>query len=150
MVLAVRELHPCRGREFRLADGVVIGRGSDCGLPLEDPLVSRHHARVLISELGAGIEDLDSANGVYVNGGDAAASPHFTPGTSSSSAAPGCRWTRSAAERRQRGSRDYVVVGDEGGGVLPAQPNDPPREPDISLSNEASLPRGSHWAHVGV
>lgn len=68
MVLAVRELHPCRGREFRLADGVVIGRAPDCGLALEDPLVSRRHARVLISALGAGIEDLDSANGVYVNG----------------------------------------------------------------------------------
>jgi pSer/pThr/pTyr-binding forkhead associated (FHA) protein len=47
--------------------GAVLGRASECEVRLGDPLVSRRHARVLTSELGAGIEDLDSANGVYVN-----------------------------------------------------------------------------------
>ena len=68
MILALRELHPCRGREFHLSDGAVIGRVPGCEVALADPLVSRRHARVLISELGAGIENLDSANGVFVNG----------------------------------------------------------------------------------
>jgi pSer/pThr/pTyr-binding forkhead associated (FHA) protein len=68
MAIAVRELHPVRGRQHRLDDGVVIGRGAECEVALDDPLVSRRHARVLISELGAAIEDLDSSNGVYVNG----------------------------------------------------------------------------------
>jgi pSer/pThr/pTyr-binding forkhead associated (FHA) protein len=68
MAIAVRELHPVRGREHRLDDGVVIGRAADCEVALDDPLVSRRHARVRITELGAAIEDLDSSNGVYVNG----------------------------------------------------------------------------------
>jgi pSer/pThr/pTyr-binding forkhead associated (FHA) protein len=68
MIIAVRELHPLRGREHRLYDGVVIGRAPECDLALDDPLVSRRHARVLVSDLGVAIEDLDSSNGVYVNG----------------------------------------------------------------------------------
>jgi pSer/pThr/pTyr-binding forkhead associated (FHA) protein len=68
MVIAVRELHPLRGREHRLDDGVVIGRAPGCEVALDDPLISRRHARVVVCGAGAGIEDLDSANGVYVNG----------------------------------------------------------------------------------
>jgi pSer/pThr/pTyr-binding forkhead associated (FHA) protein len=68
MSICVREMHPVRGRERRLDDGAVIGRAPDCDLRLEDPLVSRRHARVLGSEIGTGIEDLDSSNGLYVNG----------------------------------------------------------------------------------
>ena len=54
--------------EYRLDDGVVIGRAVECDLAVDDPLVSRRHARVLASDLGAALEDLDSSNGVYVNG----------------------------------------------------------------------------------
>jgi pSer/pThr/pTyr-binding forkhead associated (FHA) protein len=68
MAVAVRELHPVRGREYRLDDGVVIGRAVECDVAVDDPLVSRRHARVLVSDLGAALEDLDSSNGVYVNG----------------------------------------------------------------------------------
>ena len=68
MVLAARELQPLTGRERSLDGGAVIGRAPSCDIRLGDPLVSRRHARVLSSELGTGIEDLGSANGVYVNG----------------------------------------------------------------------------------
>ena len=68
MTAAFRELHPVRGRTHRLDDGVVIGRAAACDVALEDPLVSRRHARVRLTELGIAIEDLDSSNGVYVNG----------------------------------------------------------------------------------
>ena len=68
IALAVRELHPVRGREYRLDDGVVIGRAVECDVAVDDPLVTRRHARVLVSDLGAALEDLDSSNGVYVNG----------------------------------------------------------------------------------
>ena len=51
-----------------LDSGAVIGRGPDCDVRLDDPLVSRQHARVLGSEVGTGIEDLRSSNGLYVNG----------------------------------------------------------------------------------
>jgi pSer/pThr/pTyr-binding forkhead associated (FHA) protein len=67
-VLPVLELHPERGRVRRLEGGAIIGRAPGCDLLLDDPLVSRNHARVLASEIGTGIEDLGSANGLYVNG----------------------------------------------------------------------------------
>jgi pSer/pThr/pTyr-binding forkhead associated (FHA) protein len=66
--LALLELHPVRGRERRLEDGDVIGRAVGCELVLDDPLISRRHARVLSSRVGAAIEDLGSANGLCVNG----------------------------------------------------------------------------------
>ena len=68
MSICVREMHPLQGRERRLDGGAVIGRARNCDVRLADPLVSRRHARLLSSEIGTGIEDLDSSNGVYVNG----------------------------------------------------------------------------------
>ena len=68
MPLAVLELHPGRGRRRGLADGAVIGRGPGCDLQLDDPLVSRRHAVVCSGTTGTVIEDLSSANGIYLNG----------------------------------------------------------------------------------
>ncbi len=68
MSVAVLEIHPARGRERRLRGGVVIGRAPACEVRLDDPLVSRRHARVVSSGHRAAIEDLGSANGLYVNG----------------------------------------------------------------------------------
>jgi FHA domain len=48
--------------------GTIIGRSLDCHLTLEDPLVSRRHARIVVDESGARIEDMGSRNGVRVNG----------------------------------------------------------------------------------
>ena len=45
-----------------------IGRSADCQLSLDDPLVSRKHALLTVSETGVSIEDLGSRNGVVVNG----------------------------------------------------------------------------------
>jgi FHA domain-containing protein len=56
-------------QEFDLPKGAtVIGRSLDCNLTIEDPLVSRQHARIVIDEEGAVVEDLESRNGVRVNG----------------------------------------------------------------------------------
>jgi hypothetical protein len=46
----------------------VLGRSADANLTIEDPLVSRLHARIVIDESGARVEDLESRNGVRVNG----------------------------------------------------------------------------------
>jgi len=46
----------------------VIGRSLDCNLTIEDPLVSRQHARIMIDEGGETVEDMSSRNGVRVNG----------------------------------------------------------------------------------
>lgn len=45
----------------------VIGRSPSCNLTLEDPLVSRQHARISISPDVAKIEDMGSRNGTMVN-----------------------------------------------------------------------------------
>ena len=56
-------------QEFDLPRGVtVIGRSLECHLTIEDPLVSRRHARISVADGGAQIEDLGSRNGVKVNG----------------------------------------------------------------------------------
>jgi pSer/pThr/pTyr-binding forkhead associated (FHA) protein len=57
------------GREFWLAQGsFVLGRHPDCQLVLDDGLVSRRHARVVVTDRTLTVEDLGSANGVFVNG----------------------------------------------------------------------------------
>ncbi|MGH7293570.1 MAG: FHA domain-containing protein [Polyangiaceae bacterium] len=56
-------------QEFDLPRGVtVIGRSLDCNLTIEDPLVSRQHARITVDDDGGSVEDLESRNGVRVNG----------------------------------------------------------------------------------
>lgn len=47
---------------------VQIGRGGFCDIPLNDPLVSEKHARVVYSNGSFWIEDLGSRNGTFVNG----------------------------------------------------------------------------------
>ena len=66
--MAVLEVHPGGNRERRLDDGGVIGRATGCDIHVDDPFISRRHARVISSEVGTAIEDLSSSNGVYVNG----------------------------------------------------------------------------------
>jgi pSer/pThr/pTyr-binding forkhead associated (FHA) protein len=57
------------GETAELAPGLVmIGRGADCQLVLDDDYVSTRHARVVAGESGLYIEDLGSTNGTYVNG----------------------------------------------------------------------------------
>ena len=57
------------GEAAELAPGLVmIGRGADCQLILDDDYVSTRHARVVAGEAGLYIEDLGSTNGTYVNG----------------------------------------------------------------------------------
>jgi len=56
-------------RDLDLTQGrFTVGRSSDSQLLLEDPLVSRHHAVVIVQEDAVAIEDQESRNGVLVNG----------------------------------------------------------------------------------
>jgi pSer/pThr/pTyr-binding forkhead associated (FHA) protein len=56
------------GQSAELADGVIlIGRGADAQLSLDDDYVSTRHARVVSGENGIYLEDLGSTNGSYVN-----------------------------------------------------------------------------------
>jgi len=47
---------------------LTLGRGEDCDLVVPDAAVSRRHAELTADERGLRVTDLDSANGVRVNG----------------------------------------------------------------------------------
>jgi adenylate cyclase len=67
--LELRYLHA--GEERRVVvdhTNFLIGRAPDCALTLSDDSVSRRHARILRSPAGWTIEDLDSKNGLRING----------------------------------------------------------------------------------
>jgi len=56
-------------QEIDLPQGdTVIGRSMTCQVTIEDPLVSREHARIRIAGERATIEDLGSRNGVQIDG----------------------------------------------------------------------------------
>jgi predicted component of type VI protein secretion system len=56
-------------QEFNLQPGITtIGRGDDCHITLFDPSVSRQHARIVVDDRGAVLEDMQSRNGCRVNG----------------------------------------------------------------------------------
>ena len=70
-VAAVVRIHsgPDAGKDFHVPQGhSTIGRGADADIMLNDPLVSKRHARLEVSG-GLELVDLNSANGVVVDGG---------------------------------------------------------------------------------
>lgn len=58
---------PSAGTKFPLDSPLEVGRGETAGIVLDDPEVSRRHARVTPSEGAVVVEDLGSRNGSYVN-----------------------------------------------------------------------------------
>ena len=57
------------GRRVRLGEHpTVLGRNSDCTVPLADPRASRRHAEIRATGDGFLVVDLDSMNGTKVNG----------------------------------------------------------------------------------
>jgi signal transduction histidine kinase len=60
---------PEEGKLHRLeGDEVVIGRDQSCEVSLDDKTLSRQHAKIVRNGNELAIEDLDSVNGVLVNG----------------------------------------------------------------------------------
>jgi hypothetical protein len=56
-------------QEFDLPVGeVVIGRSPDCHITIEDPLISRQHAKIVVYEARCTLVDLSSRNGSRLNG----------------------------------------------------------------------------------
>jgi predicted component of type VI protein secretion system len=65
MRFRLRYLH----HDLELNEGqFAVGRNASCQLSLDDPLVSRRHALLTVGTDGVTIEDLQSRNGVIVNG----------------------------------------------------------------------------------
>lgn len=56
------------GDRIPVTGSMVVGRSADCGLQVQQGLLSRRHAQVHVQPDGVWIEDLKSANGTFVNG----------------------------------------------------------------------------------
>ena len=56
------------GRRITLGETATLGRLPECEVTLDDPSVSRRHARVSRKDGGWAVEDLNSTNGLKVNG----------------------------------------------------------------------------------
>jgi hypothetical protein len=50
-----------------LGPAVILGRSSECQITIDDPLVSRIHAELTVSDNGVKVRDLGSRNGVRIN-----------------------------------------------------------------------------------
>jgi pSer/pThr/pTyr-binding forkhead associated (FHA) protein len=56
------------GQNIELRRGtLVVGRSSGCHLVLEDSMVSRRHAELLVTDDSVTVKDLGSVNGLYIN-----------------------------------------------------------------------------------
>jgi len=72
---------PRAGQTFDLSRPVVtIGREAGSDIVLDDPQVSRHHARLTLQGASYFVEDLGSTNGSFVNGRRVMAPTPLNPG----------------------------------------------------------------------
>jgi hypothetical protein len=55
------------GMEYDLGEGVVLGRGEQAQIRLEDPFASSQHAQIVKQAGVMVLEDLGSTNGTYLN-----------------------------------------------------------------------------------
>lgn len=55
------------GRSYPLQGTLTIGRSPECDIHINDPGLSRVHARLVPGEDGVQVEDLESTNGTFVN-----------------------------------------------------------------------------------
>jgi pSer/pThr/pTyr-binding forkhead associated (FHA) protein len=60
---------PIEGARFPVeADGLTLGRDEECSVVLDDPNVSRFHARLVFHNASIWVQDAGSRNGVFLNG----------------------------------------------------------------------------------
>ncbi|HWB71073.1 MAG TPA: FHA domain-containing protein, partial [Egibacteraceae bacterium] len=57
-----------RGQRYRLDPPAIVGRLPQCDVTLDDPSVSRRHARITHQDGSWSVEDLGSTNGLRING----------------------------------------------------------------------------------
>ncbi|HEY6985778.1 MAG TPA: FHA domain-containing protein [Rhodanobacteraceae bacterium] len=55
------------GKTFALTGTMVIGRQADSDIPVPAEEISRHHARLQVTAEGVLVEDMNSANGTFIN-----------------------------------------------------------------------------------
>lgn len=110
--------------DLELSEGeFAVGRNASCQLSLDDPLVSRRHALLLVGPDMVTVEDLGSRNGVVVNGEKIQG-----------------RVLLRAGDRIQIGSQEMILVA-AGAGASPASARSPLRATLTNLpGSEGALP----------
>ena len=53
---------------YHLGEEVFLGRGNDNEIVIKDPYISKKHLRIVKDEGNYFLQDLNSANGTYLNG----------------------------------------------------------------------------------
>ena len=72
---------PRKGTQLEItAQGIRIGRDPNNELFLDDPEVSRHHARVILHNGAVWVQDAGSRNGIFVNGNRVSGHKQISPG----------------------------------------------------------------------
>jgi hypothetical protein len=56
------------GRSYHLLSPTTLGRSPECDICLDEPGISRLHAKLKPTDFGLEIEDNDSTNGTFLNG----------------------------------------------------------------------------------
>jgi hypothetical protein len=126
MRFRLRYLH----HDLELTEGeFAVGRSAECQLSLDDPLVSRRHALFIVASNGVTIEDLQSRNGVIVNGRRITEKTQLNAGDNIIIGSQ----ELTLLLRREVGSRDFTTTAQVRQGTLP-------RIPAIE-SNERTLAR---------
>jgi len=72
---------PLEGARYPVGtDGVTLGRDPECTVILDDPNVSRFHARLVFHNASIWVQDAGSRNGVFLNGNRVVRHKQFSPG----------------------------------------------------------------------
>ena len=72
---------PRQGTQLEItAQGIRIGRDPNNEMFLDDPEVSRHHARVILHNGAVWVQDAGSRNGIFVNGNRVSGHKQISPG----------------------------------------------------------------------
>ncbi len=59
---------PLDGQRWMVRNRIILGRDMECDIMIPSRQVSRKHARLIVTNSGATIEDLGSKNGTHLNG----------------------------------------------------------------------------------
>lgn len=65
-IIVIQGTSPHEGYDL-IGDEIIIGRDPDCDISLEDPKISREHAKITLKGLKFYIADCGSSNGTFVN-----------------------------------------------------------------------------------
>lgn len=66
--LLIAQAGPLNGQRWAIRGDMTLGREESCEIVIADRQVSRHHARLQLTDNGVVLEDLGSKNGTNVNG----------------------------------------------------------------------------------